>query len=219
MILCKCGCGQEVRKENKYVHGHNFKGKKRPDMSKRLTGDNNPAKRPEVRKKLSGENNPNFGSKKRPWLEGDNHPMRKDENKLKLSIKLRGRKNYWMYGDKNPMAKKKNCEKVSRRMKHTQSGGGNNNWKGGISTAPYCEQWSDKEYKESIKDRDGYKCLNPACNKKYNKLCIHHINYNKKNCHPLNLITVCVSCNAIANKNRDWHEAWYKAIIYRRCSN
>jgi hypothetical protein len=91
------------------------------------------------------------------------------------------------------------------------------NWKGGVSFEPYCQIWSDKEYKESIRERDGHRCLNPECNKKSSKLRIHHINYNKKDCRPNNLITVCVSCNSKANYNRNWHKAWYKAIITRRC--
>jgi hypothetical protein len=90
------------------------------------------------------------------------------------------------------------------------------NWKGGISCEPYCEIWLNNEYKNSIKERDKYSCLNPECSKLNNKLCIHHIDYNKKNCHPFNLITLCFSCNGKANKNREWHEYWYKAIIYQR---
>lgn len=95
-------------------------------------------------------------------------------------------------------------------------GDGNPNWKGGISCEPYCEQWLDKDYLESIKIRDGYKCLNPYCYRKTELLCIHHINYVKKDCHPLNLITLCISCNSYANTDRDWHETWYKAIIFNR---
>jgi len=87
---------------------------------------------------------------------------------------------------------------------------------GGVACEPYCEQWLDQEYKESIMERDGYSCLNPACNKITNKLCIHHINYNKKNCSPFNLITICFSCNSKANFNRDWHKSWYNAIIKQR---
>jgi hypothetical protein len=89
-------------------------------------------------------------------------------------------------------------------------------WKGGISLEPYCDIWLDEEYKQSIKDRDGYKCLNPDCTNICSKLVLHHINYNKKDCNPENIITVCLSCNSRANKDREWHEAWYKAIIYRR---
>ena len=97
-------------------------------------------------------------------------------------------------------------------------GRGHPNWKGGTSCEPYCKDWT-KEYKEFIKERDGYKCLNPECLKKDTLLSVHHIDYNKKNCKPENLITVCRSCNGRANKDRKWHTAWYKAIIKNRYNN
>ncbi len=98
------------------------------------------------------------------------------------------------------------------------SGLGHPNWKGGISCEPYCQDWT-KEFKEFIKERDGYRCLNPYCDSKNpNDLVIHHIDYNKKNCGPDNLITVCRSCNNRANKDREWHKFWYKAIIQNRYS-
>ena len=103
-------------------------------------------------------------------------------------------------------------EKLSKAL----SGENNPNWKGGISCEPYCDVWLNKEYKDSIKERDGYKCLNTECNGKYKRLHLHHINYIKKDCHPLNLITLCISCNTKANKDRDWHQSWYQAIINRR---
>lgn len=93
---------------------------------------------------------------------------------------------------------------------------GNPCWNGGTSCDPYCFEWSFKEFKDSIKERDGYRCLNPICSGEYNKLVIHHIDYNKKNCSPTNLITLCNSCNSRANKDRDWHEMWYKTIIQKR---
>lgn len=96
------------------------------------------------------------------------------------------------------------------------SGPGNPNWSGGSSYGPYCSIWSDKKYKSDIKLRDGNKCLNPACSKKSSKLHIHHIDYDKKNCRPSNLITVCNSCNAKANTDREWHKVWYQAIIKNR---
>lgn len=96
------------------------------------------------------------------------------------------------------------------------TGPGNPSWKGGISQDPYCISWADKELKHYIKERDGFKCLNPECNKISNKLCIHHVNYNKKDCDPKNLITVCLSCNTKANKDRQWHISWYRAILAKR---
>jgi len=97
------------------------------------------------------------------------------------------------------------------------SGSGNHAWCGG--DREYCSVWKDEEYKEDIKIRDGYKCINPYCEgKKGNagQLTIHHIDYNKKNCNLNNLITVCRSCNSKANTDREWHEAWYKAIMSKR---
>jgi hypothetical protein len=97
------------------------------------------------------------------------------------------------------------------------SGPQNGCWKGGVSFEPYCPIWKDKEYAEFIKQRDGYKCLNPFCDSKNpDDLTRHHINYNKKDCRKENLITACRSCNTGANSDREWHEAWYKAIMHMR---
>ena len=90
------------------------------------------------------------------------------------------------------------------------------NWKGGISKEPYCQDWTN-DLRGYVKERDNYKCLNPYCSsKRPDKLAVHHVDYNKKSCGPENLITICRSCNTKANSNRNWHEAWYKAILYRR---
>ena len=96
-------------------------------------------------------------------------------------------------------------------------GSGNPNWKGGASFEPYCHIWKDHDYLEDIKSRDGYACLNPCCSSKNsNNLTIHHVDYNKKNCAPTNLITVCRSCNSKANKDREWHTVWYQTILSNR---
>lgn len=91
------------------------------------------------------------------------------------------------------------------------------NWQGGKSFEKYCALWKDQEYKQDIRERDGNKCLNPYCNSgNSSDLTIHHIDYNKQNCNPYNLITVCRTCNSSANFDRVWHKAWYKAIMNKR---
>lgn len=96
-------------------------------------------------------------------------------------------------------------------------GSTNSNWGGGTTYDDYCDVWKDKGYKADIRERDGHRCLNPYCKSKHpDRLQIHHVNYDKKDCHPKNLITVCNSCNAAANKDRDWHRDWYQAVLYRR---
>ena len=95
------------------------------------------------------------------------------------------------------------------------SGPLNSQWKGGKKSEPYCYSWKDSEFKSFIKERDSHRCQNPDCWKTFNNLSIHHIDYDKKNCHPDNLITVCVSCNSRANVDRRWHKSWYNAIMQR----
>ena len=106
------------------------------------------------------------------------------------------------------------CANINNSIRF--SGSGSWNWRGGISYEPYCPIWQDKEYKEDIKARDGYKCLNPCCSEISNRLVVHHIDYNKKECSLQNLVTICNSCNVKANTNRDWHKGWYQAVLTRR---
>jgi len=113
--------------------------------------------------------------------------------------------NSWRWGHRCPT-----CWKISI------SGCNSVHWKGGISKEPYCQDWTN-DLKEFVKERDDFKCLNPYCSSKNpDDLTVHHINYNKKSCSDKNLITVCRSCNGRANTDREWHEAWYKAILHRR---
>lgn len=100
-----------------------------------------------------------------------------------------------------------------------RSGSNHWNWKGGVSCEPYCDAWSDKEYKDSIKERDNYECQNPDCWKTGNRIIIHHVDYDKQNCKPNNLITVCNSCNSRANFNRDYWKEVYNNLMVSKCNN
>ena len=74
------------------------------------------------------------------------------------------------------------------------------NWIDGRSFLPYPSIFN-RRLKESIKKRDGYKCRWCGVKEKnyFQKLSIHHLDYNKNNCNLDNLITLCRSCNAKAN--------------------
>ena len=48
-------------------------------------------------------------------------------------------------------------------------------------------------------------------------LHIHHIDYDKLNCKPENLITLCHSCHAKSNYNRDYWFAFY--MHYKEINN
>ena len=74
------------------------------------------------------------------------------------------------------------------------------------------------QFKQMIKDRDGNICLNCGKTEEQNgrRLTGHHIDYDKKECPPKNIITLCHSCNSSANYDREWHTAYYQAMLYRR---
>lgn len=86
------------------------------------------------------------------------------------------------------------------------------NWKNGKSFEPYPLGWN-KTYKEQIRYRDGYKCQicgipETEC---LRKLCVHHIDYNKKNIHPDNLISLCIFCHIKTNCNREYWKEYFNA--------
>ena len=111
---------------------------------------------------------------------------------------------------------KKASNETKRKMSLSHAGSKHPNWKGGVSNEPYCDVWVDKEFKEDLKERDNHECQNPFCWGTSTRLCGHHIDYDKKNCTPLNIITLCISCNSRANKNREYWKELYIKILNER---
>lgn len=90
-----------------------------------------------------------------------------------------------------------------------QKGEKNCNWKGGISFEPYSIDWTET-LKRSIRERDNYICQ--ICSQYGNY--VHHINYDKKNCNPNNLITLCCSChNRTNNRNRNYWINYFNGLL------
>lgn len=69
-----------------------------------------------------------------------------------------------------------------------------------------------KRYKNylGVRKRDNYICQ--LCGKYGN--AVHHIDYNKLNCNPNNLITLCRSCHTKTNHNRDYWIKYFNEKIY-----
>ena len=85
-------------------------------------------------------------------------------------------------------------------------------WKGGISFEPYSLDWT-RTLRRSIRERDHYTCQ--LCSKQQEDCAhaVHHIDYNKANCNPDNLITLCNSCHSKTSINRDY---WIRIFQGRR---
>lgn len=90
--------------------------------------------------------------------------------------------------------KAKRCSSCAKIGEHNVA------WKGGVSLNQYPIIFN-KILKQKIKERDEYKCV--ICNKIFKKsLAVHHIDYNKQNNNPKNLISLCCSCHSKTNFNR-----------------
>ena len=243
LSFCLCGCGEKViKKRNKYIRGHNIRIKnpmKNKDTSDKVR-KTKLGKEPWNKGKRGVQQAWNKGKKISECFDEE----KVNKIKLKCGEPRRGKTYEEIYGversnELKEFYKKRMLGKTyeelfgkekSIEMKQNSSSrfkGSNNpmfgikssdhhNWKGGISCEPYCEQWLTNDLKGYIKDRDGYKCQNPQCTKYSKNLCVHHINYNKKDCDPWNLITLCSSCNSAATFQRDWWECFYKEIIRRK---
>ena len=122
------------------------------------------------------------------------------EHRQNLSKASKGKIKPWLKGIKKAKLSEEHKEKISKSMKELLMSGENSpNWQGGISFEPYSIDWTET-LKRAIRERDHYLCQ--VCSQYGN--AVHHIDYDKKNCNPNNLITTCVSCNTKANFNREY---------------
>ena len=89
------------------------------------------------------------------------------------------------------------------------------NWNNGSSFEPYSPDFN-KPLKQSVLERDNYTCQNPNCEHLSEGLDVHHINYDKKNSNPENLISLCKSCHIKTNFNRQYYTEFYQNIMMNK---
>ncbi len=139
-------------------------------------------------------NRTSFQKGQKPWMKGKHHT---NEAKKKLSIACKGREL---------------TEEHKRKISESHKGGKHWNWQSGKSFEPYGLEFNN-QLREQIRARDNYRCqecfrhqdeLRTKTNRKY-KLPVHHINYDKQNNKPNNLISLCKSCH---QKTAFYMEEW-----------
>ena len=146
---------------------------------------------------LSGENNGFYGK----------HHTEKLKKKIskKLKILMKGRIVTW--GDKISKANKGKHHSPETELKKGQWALEKHPvWQGGKSFEPYGLEFNNK-LKEFIRERDNFTCQECRHTQKQlgYKLPVHHRDYNKQNNNPNNLISLCHSCHAQTNYDRqDW---------------
>jgi hypothetical protein len=88
-------------------------------------------------------------------------------------------------------------EATKQKLREANLGSKNPNWRGGSSFLPYPPEFDD-ELKLQIKERDDFTCQ--VCGLSDVTLQVHHIDWNKNNNDPGNLITLCPSCHGKLHK-------------------
>lgn len=183
MNFCKCGCGTEIR--DTWAIGHNRKSVAPWNKGKK-------GSQVSWNKGNIGFNKGHIGyNKDKPWT---------DEQKEKLKGRVP-----WNKGKKGlQVAWNKGLEGYQAGEKHY-------NWQGGKSFEPYGIEFT-KSLKEQIRERDKHTCQECSYTEKYlgYKLPVHHIDFNKKNNIPENLISLCRSCHSKTEYDRDKWIDYYR---------
>ena len=104
---------------------------------------------------------------------------------------------------------------VYAKRSAAHKGDKNPQWRDGLSYEPYSPEFND-ELKEQVRKRDNYTCQFCGIQENGTKLHPHHIDYNKKNNIPFNLISLCRSCHAKTNFNREHWTEYFQNIIVKR---
>ena len=134
------------------------------------------------------------------WNKGKKLPgFHSQTTKEKIRTNMLG--NQRTKGMKFPNRKRTQRHSKETREKISKAFTGSNhwNWQGGKSREPYSVDWTET-LRRSIRERDHYLCF--VCRLYGNH--VHHIDYDKKNCDPNNLITLCHSCHTATNSHKEY---------------
>lgn len=147
------------------------------------------------RKITFGKNNPMYG--KEPWNKGLTKEI--DPRVKRTSEKLKGRKCTW-------------GEKISKARIGKYVGENHPNWQGGLKDNPYGIEFNEK-LRERIRKRDGRECVLCGGRDEDRKLQVHHIDYDKTNNNPENLVSLCLSCHVKTNYDREQWKKLFQTFI------
>jgi len=135
------------------------------------------------------------------------------EHKRKISTALKGKPSK-LKGKNRPPRSALWSRKISEAKVGRFLGEVNPSWRGGKSFEPYDSKFNGV-IKSEIKQRDHQQCQ--MCGILENDghiLHVHHIDYDKENTDITNLVTLCPTCHAKTNFNR---EEWIKKLGGKQC--
>ena len=168
-----------------------WRGKKRPDISVLMSG-----------RRLSEKSKIKISVAKKGRRLSEQTKKRMSETHKRIGT------GKWMQGRKTPIetiekfrastiGQKRTGNYARRERSHF--------WRGGLSFEPYGLEFNES-LREVIRNRDRRKCQ--MCEKSElennKKLDIHHMDYNKQNNNPNNLISLCRNCHTKTSFNRKY---------------
>lgn len=189
--------GKRLAEEHKRRIGNALRGKKHTEEHIRK---NSEAQRG---KKLSEETKKKIGDfwrgKKR--LFSEEHRRKSRELRLVYNKKWKGQ---YHTGETKRKISEAHLEMKKPWVIPPDNKGENNpNWQGGKSFELYGRDWKET-LKDLVRKRDNYTCR--LCGKPQGNIAhdVHHVDFNKKNCIPINLITLCHDCHVKTNRKRKY---------------
>jgi len=177
---CECGCGQEVKQGNRFIHGHQNVGRlgrKHTDEARLkmslIATDRKHTK--ETKEKLSLINiGRTLSAETRKKISiANTGKIKSKEHRRKLSLANIGKK----------LSKEHKFKIGLSGLKYRNDG--------------YCDAWADNEFKKDM--RKDY-CENVDCKYDSKTMNLHHIDLNNKDCRPINLMTLCASCHMFLHR-------------------
>lgn len=167
----------------------------RKRMSKAQSGKTIP---PDVRKKIS----------ERLKIVQKGHIL-STQTKKKISNSLKG--HHLSQETKNKISQRTKGINNPNFGNHKLAGKNHWNYKNGASCEQYPHGWTNF-FKEQIRKRDSHQCQ--ICGKLESemnyRLSVHHIDYDKNNLDPYNLISLCQNCHIKTNYNREYWQEFFK---------
>jgi 5-methylcytosine-specific restriction endonuclease McrA len=171
----------------------------------------------EYQKTLTGKKNNFYGknhkpeSIKRSW-ENRKHIWASKEFKEKQSNHLLAR---WQNDEElRKIVRKTQSNRFLKKWQddeYRKSMTGENSvaWQGGLSRLPYPIGFRNS-LKKLIRKRDNYTCQVCGTTENGRRLSVHHIDYDKDNLAPENLVSCCHSCHSKTNFDREHWEKYFK---------
>lgn len=198
---CECGCGESVKPGNRFIYGHQCRGKKhslktRRKMSKaaqgRVVSEETKAKMSEARVGLVHSE-----ETKAKISEAQKGKIVSEETKAKISSATKGK-----------IVSEETREKISDAHKKDDS-----NW---AKYHPYTAHYQYERLQDKVRNRDRRRCV--VCNEK-KRIDTHHIvplrvGYKSRLCdHESNMVALCSSCHHIVEPSNSPNRGKWKEFL------